>query len=273
MRNSSEVRRRLATRKPRPEPPGTRRLSVVLPAYREPRIGDSVATVRSALEPVVGADDLEVLVVDDGSRDDTALRARNADADQVIELPENRGKGAAVRAGVIAATGRTIVFTDADLAYAPDQIPRFLEAIEDGWDIVVGNRHHHDTQTVAEASTLRSTGGRFINAATRLVLAGGHQDTQCGIKAVRSDVGRLVFSRSRIDGFAFDVEIHAVAERNDLSLLDLPVSVENSAVSSVRIARDAGRLLADLLRIRRSAGRGAYQLSADEVETLRGADE
>src|SRR5699024_1797513 len=162
----------------------------------------------------------------------------------------NRGKGAAVRAGVRAATGRTIAFTDADLAYAPGQLLTLLDAIEDGWDIAVGNRQHPDTDVVAEASALRSVGGRFINAATRLVLSGRHPDTQCGIKAFRSDVARLVFSRARIDGFAFDVEIYAIAEHNGFSLVDLPVEVENSPISSVRIARDAARLLRDLGRIR-----------------------
>lgn len=271
MTSRAEIRRRLAIRRPRPASPGRRRLSVVLPAYRERRIGGSVEAVRAALEPVVGAGDLEIIVVDDGSHDDTAHRAR--DADRVLSLPENRGKGAAVRAGVAAATGRTILFTDADLAYPPDQIPRVLEAVEAGWDIVVGNRRHLDTDTIEEASRLRSLGGRIVNAATRLVLAGGHEDTQCGIKAMRSDVARLWVERGRIDGFAFDVELYVLAESNDLSLHEVPVSVENSPVSSVRVVRDATRLLGDLVRIRRAAATGAYRLSGAELAVLAGEGE
>lgn len=273
MSRRDEVRRALRTRTPRPAPPGDRRLSVILPAYREPRIGDSVEAVRDALRDQVGPGELEIVVVDDGSRDDTALRARNAEADRVIQLSENRGKGAAVRAGIEAATGRTIAFTDADLAYEPGQILTLLEAIEDGWDIAVGNRQHPDTDVVAEASALRNAGGRVINAATRLVLAGGHPDTQCGIKALRSDVARLVFSVGRIDGFAFDVEIYVAAEHNGFSLIDLPVEVENSPVSSVRVARDAARLLRDLGRIRWWATRGLYRLDPDQLTALGGTGE
>lgn len=273
MSRDDELRRRLVTRTPRPAPPGDLRLSVILPAYREPRIGASVAAVRAALEPVLGAGDLEVVVVDDGSTDDTALRARNAEADQVIRLPENRGKGAAVRAGVAAARGRTIAFTDADLAYEPHQLLRLLAEVEDGWDLVVGSRRHPDTETVAAASPLRSLGGRAINAATRLVLRGGHADTQCGIKAFRSDVGRLAFDRCRIDGFAFDVELYVVAERNGLSLAEVPVAVENSTESTVRVVRDAVRLLGDLLRIRRAAAAGAYRIDPARLDDLRMAAE
>lgn len=116
-------------------------------------------------------------------------------------------------------------------------------------------------------------GGRVINGATRLVLAGGHEDTQCGLKALRADIARRWADRSWIDGFAFDVEIYVFAEHNGLSLLDVPVSVENSPVSSVRVARDAARLLCDLLRIRRAARQGTYRLTDEELKTLRGAAE
>lgn len=273
MTGRAGIRRRLAIRAPRPIAPGDRRLSIVLPTYREARIGESVETVRATLEPVVSPSELEIVVVDDGSGDDTARRARDAGAHRVLSLPENRGKGAAVRAGVTEAGGRTILFTDADLAYSPEQIPRFLDAVEAGWDIVVGSRRHRDTETIEEASALRSLGGRIINGATRLVLAGGHEDTQCGIKAMRSDVARLWARRGRIDGFAFDVELYLLAETNGLSLHEVPVSVENSPVSSVRIARDATRLLRDLLRIRRAARRGGYHLTPEELSVLTGTGE
>lgn len=225
--------------------------------------------IRTAIDAELGPGAVEITVVDDGSGDDTARRARDAGADRVIELPVNRGKGAAVRAGVAASEGRTIVFTDADLAYAPQQIVRLVEAVEDGWDIVVGDRHHPDTETVADASALRSVGGRLVNAATRLVLVGGHRDTQCGLKAARSDVARLVLGRGRIDGFAFDVEIFATAEANGLSVLPVPVTVENSTTSTVRVVRDALRLLGDLVRVRLAARSGTYRFTDADLETLR----
>jgi glycosyltransferase involved in cell wall biosynthesis len=252
---------------PRPPAPGDVRLSVVLPAYHEvERIADAIERVRQELGSRLGPGELEIVVVDDGSGDGTAEAA--AAADQVIAKPANQGKGAAVRSGMLAARGRTVAFTDADLSYAPAQIERLLLAVEEGWDVVVGNRYHADTTTLVKAGALREVGGRVINAATRLVLAGGYADTQCGLKAFRSDVARLLFGHSRIDGFAFDVELLALVEHYGLSLREVPVEVENSERSTVRVARDASRLLADLLRIRRHRSAGRYDAGPAELGAL-----
>jgi len=106
--------------------------------------------------------------------------------------------------------------------------------------------------------------GRVINQCTRIVLQARHEDTQCGIKAFRSDVAGVVFGHSRVDGFAFDVEVFHLAERYGLSLVEAPVVVENSDRSTVHIVRDAIRLLRDLVRIRMWARSGAYDLVAGE---------
>lgn len=262
-----EVRENLATRRSRPTPPGDRRLTVVIPAFGEARrIASSVERVRRELADHMAAHDLEIVVVDDGSTDGTAAAARASSADQVLALAANRGKGGAVAAGVAMANGRAIAFTDADLAYAPAQIVRLLEAVEEGWDMVVGNRHHRDTTTVVAAPRLRDVGGRAINAATKLVLVGGHQDTQCGLKAFRSDVAALLFDRTTIDGFAFDIELFFLAERYGLSVAEVPVEVENSVSSTVRVARDAMHLLADLGRIRWNASQGRYDLEPGALD-------
>ncbi|MCU1354591.1 MAG: hypothetical protein JWM89_9 [Acidimicrobiales bacterium] len=261
------VRRSLADRRTRPAPIGDLRLSVVIPAYREhATIADTVESVRSELAGVDAAGGLEVVVVDDGSNDGTADAARAGGADQVIALPVNRGKGGAVRAGVVAARGRTVAFTDADLAYAPAQVARLLEQVEDGWDVVVGSRFHADTTTLVKAPPLREIGGRAINLATRTVLRGRHLDTQCGLKAFRADVAHVLFEQSRIDGFAFDVELFHLTERYGFSLVEVPVEVTNSERSTVRVARDAALLLVDLVRIRRNSAAGAYDLGPGGVD-------
>lgn len=253
------VRAELAERVERPPAPGGARLSVVVPAYRESdRIGATVERVRSELAPVAPGRELEVVVVDDGSGDGTAEAARAAGADQVVVLPANRGKGAAVRAGVLAATGRTIAFTDADLSYPPGQIADLLAEVEAGWDVVVGSRVHTETSTLVRARAVRELGGRVINLTTHAVLLGAHRDTQCGLKAFRSDVARSLFVRTRVDGFAFDVELFHLAERDRLSLREVPVQVANADRSSVHVVRDGLRIVRDLARIVRDGRAGRY---------------
>jgi dolichyl-phosphate beta-glucosyltransferase len=241
---------------------GDVRLSVVIPAYGEAaRIGDVIARLREELAP---AGPVEVIVVDDGSNDGTADAARAGGADQVIAQPVNRGKGAAVRAGMLAARGRTVAFTDADLAYPPGQLLDLLAQIESGWDVVVGSRRHVDTSTLVRARRLREVTGRGFNLLTLLVLLGQYRDTQCGIKAFRSDVARVLFGHSTIDRFAFDVELFHLAERYRLSLTEVPVTVVNTDASTMRVGTDAARMVLDLFRIRRAGSRGDYELAPDE---------
>jgi dolichyl-phosphate beta-glucosyltransferase len=237
---------------------------VVVPAYEEAdRIGDTVRRLRAGLAGVAADGGLEIVVVDDGSSDATADVALAAGATQVVVQPRNRGKGAAVRTGVLAARGRTVAFTDADLAYGPDQVRRALAAVEDGWDVAIGDRRHPETRTLVAPSRVRAWGSRAINWLGYAVLLGTYRDTQSGLKAFRSDVARFVFSRARVDGFAFDIEVLHLVERHQLSLVEVPVEVTNSTRSTVSAARDAVRLVVDLLRIRHWSASGAYEEAGD----------
>ena len=112
-------------------------------------------------------------------------------------------------------------------------------------------------------SRLRSWGSRAINWLGFAVLLGSYRDTQSGLKAFRSDVARFVFARTRVDGFAFDIEVLHLVERHQLSLVEVPVDVANSSRSTVHAARDAGRLIVDLFRIRHWAAAGAYEAEGD----------
>ena len=233
-------RRRAATA------PGDVRLSVVVPAFREAgAIAATVERIRPELAAVAADGGLEVVVVDDGSGDGTAAAAEAAGADQVIALPGNQGKGAAVRAGMLAATGRTRVFTDADLSYAPAQIVpaarRRSRPAGTSWSA---------TATTSDSTTLVRR--RHAPAARRA----GHQPGHPGRAArppprhpvraqgvpVRRRRGRSS-RHSRIDGFAFDVEVLHLVERYGLSLPRCAVEVVNSDSSTVHVARDALALL------------------------------
>jgi putative flippase GtrA len=257
------VRHTLHERVTRPAAPGELRASVVVPALDEAeRIGGTVAAIRAALAEIGASGGLEIVVVDDGSTDRTADAALDGGADQVVVLPQNRGKGAAVRAGVSAARGRTIAFTDADLAYSPDQLLRVIGQVEAGWDVAIGNRRHRETSRVRGAGLLRDLGSRGVNLLAMAVLLSRPNDTQCGLKAFRSDVAKPVFSLGRVDRFAFDIEVLHLVERHGWSVAEVPVQLRMGERTTVRLVRDTLALLRDLWRIRHWSATGAYEVPA-----------
>jgi dolichyl-phosphate beta-glucosyltransferase len=233
-------------------------VSVVVPAFGEAaRIASTINELRETLGSLDG-DGLEVVVVDDGSHDETAKVASQAGADKVVRFPANRGKGAAVRAGLLAAHGRVLAFTDADLSYPPAQLSRLVQEVNSGWDMVVGSRRHIETRTLVRAGRLREVAGRVFNTATRLVLDGKYGDTQCGLKAFAREPGQRLAAHGRIDGFAFDVELFMLAERFGLRVREVPVELRNAEGSTVRMASDPVKMLRDLLRLRRWSRNGTY---------------
>ena len=161
--------------------------------------------------------------------------------------------------------GRTIAFTDADLAYSPHQLASFVEAIEGGYDVAIGNRHHADTDTLGHLSSalVRESGGQHGHEPD---VARQLSDTQCGCKAFRADVGRIVMGAGTIDGFAFDIEVLHLVERYGLSMIELPVEVVNSDTSTVRALRDGVGVILDIVRIRRLSQKERYpQLAANAL--------
>lgn len=238
---------------------GDVRFSVVIPTYREPeRIAGTVQAIRHELADVAADGGLEIIVVDDGSGDGTSDAALGAGADQVVTLAHNQGKGGAVRAGMISSRGRAVAFTDADLAYDAAHLRALLIEIEAGWDVVIGNRRHPDSQ-VDGAMGLRAVGSRVVNSLARLVLLAAPLDTQCGLKGFRGDVARAIFARTRVDGFAFDIEVLHLVERAEWSMKEVPVRlVDPGGGSTVRIVADVVRLSRDLARVRYWSSTGVY---------------
>ena len=236
--------------KPAAGVPDKPRLSVVVPAYQEAgRIGATIGRLRDGLttwEP------LEIVVVDDGSDDATDTAAAAAGADVVVRLPHNRGKGAAVRAGVLASSGDVVAFTDADLSYAPEQVGRVATAVGHGADVAVGSRH------ASPGGSLRSMSHVVFQRLTKLVVDGNYADTQCGLKAFSRPASRSIFCATRIDGFAFDVEIFLIAERRGLQVTEVAVKPAGAEGSTVRLRADAADMIRDLLRLRRWDRAGGY---------------
>ncbi|MAF45637.1 MAG: glycosyltransferase [Acidimicrobiales bacterium] len=224
-----------------------RRISVILPAYRAaPLVAEAIQRIRDDVQPA----EVEIIVVDDGSKDETANIARESGADEVIELTQNRGKGEAVRRGMAAASGSYLVFTDVDLAYRPSQIMNIVEALERGADVALGSRRHSESEENGPPSPIREQGSRVFNRLTRLFLPGPHLDTQCGLKGFTFQAAQSVFPISRISGFAFDVEVLFLARRFDMEIVEIPVVVDHLEQSTVRFIPQAIRMLWDVARVR-----------------------
>jgi dolichyl-phosphate beta-glucosyltransferase len=228
------------------------RLSVVVPAYNEEaRIVPTLRRIREYLSSQPYSS--EIVVVDDGSRDETALVARREldglAAGQVIRYTPNRGKGFAVRTGVVATNGELVLFTDADLSTPIEEVERAFGLMRDGYDVVVGSRAIG--RVTVRQPLYRRSAARVFNL-IRDVLVGrtGVVDTQCGFKLFRGDVGRDIFRRQRIDRFMFDVETLAIARNLGYRYVEMPVQWGDVPGSKVRVIHGALELLPELLQIR-----------------------
>lgn len=227
-------------------------VTIVLPAYNAAGIvGESVARLRAELD-LLEIDALEIVVVDDGSRDGTAAEAKKAGADAVIEFDRNRGKGAAVRAGVLAASGEIVVFADVDLSYGPEVIQEAIVAVREGAAVCVGQRR------VDTGTAIRKVGSRLIKWCTRRLL-GEDYDTQCGIKAFEGEQAKQIFSVVGMNRFAFDIEIFFIMKSWGVRFETIDVVAEKREASTVRAMRDGFDTLRDTMRIARRARRGAYE--------------
>ncbi len=245
-------------------------LSLVIPCYRDAaRLERHLPLLVEYLEALELA--YEVIVVDDGSADAGATRAvAERCACACVALPRNRGKGAAVRLGMAHAQGRVRLFTDADVPYQLDAIPRAWSAVEEtGADVVVGDRHLAAADPDAPPPLSRRLASPLFAWVAGRLAAGPPLDTQCGFKAFRAEAADALFPASTIDGFAADVEILLLARDRGLTILRLPVQLRAFDGSSVHPVRDGLAMLRDVARIawRRRAGRLKQGLSPAEADS------
>lgn len=235
-------------------------LSIVMPAYNEAaRIEQSLHDLRQWLEGCGYS--WELRVVDDGSVDGTARlagRMASADARIVLQREPHRGKGGAVRAGMLAATGELRFMCDADLSMPPHELPRFLDAVPAGADIAIGSREGIGARRVGEPA-YRHLMGRAFNALVKTVALPQVEDSQCGFKLFTAQAADAIFSRLTIDGWAFDVEMMFVARRQGWRIREVPIEWHYRADSRVSPIRDPLRMLGDVLKIRARSARGVYE--------------
>ena len=240
-------------------------LSIVIPAYNEEE------RIRGTLERIgeylAGRDyEAEVIVVSDGSRDRTADIVREMKTAipslLLIELPRNRGKGYAVRAGIDQSGGRYVLFSDADLSTPIEEYERFHPLLARGVPVVIGSRGLPDSRIELHQSWYREGMGKMFNFLVRTLTVSGIRDTQCGFKAFRREVIARLISLQRVERFSFDVEILFLARKLGYEIAEVPVRWVNSPRSRVRIFRDSARMAWDLCRIRWGSMWGSYREEA-----------
>jgi dolichyl-phosphate beta-glucosyltransferase len=236
-------------------------LSVVIPAYNEAkRLPATLESLRAFLDR--DGRPSEVIVVDDGSTDGTSDVVRSMErADErirLIRLPQNRGKGYAVRTGVVNAAGRLVLFADADGATPFEELLRLEGHLTGVSPIVIGSRAMRDRATKVEARIYRRVAGRIFHAVVRLYAIRGFTDTQCGFKLFTSEAAHDLFSRMRMAGYSFDVEVLLMATRSGYQVAEVPVNWTHQPGSKVRVVRDGLRMAFDVMRIRTNALRGMY---------------
>ncbi|MEE2635900.1 MAG: dolichyl-phosphate beta-glucosyltransferase [Acidobacteriota bacterium] len=237
-------------------------LSVVIPAFDEAnRIGSTLDRVRAYLEQQTFVS--EVLVVVDGGHDDTLdLVQRVADGWStltVLHNDVNRGKGDAVRRGMLEARGQFLLFSDADLSTPIDQVERLLTALRPGCDVAIGSRALAGSDVRLRQPWWRQWMGRVFNRIVQQIVVSGYRDTQCGFKCFRREAAHRILARQRQSRFSFDVELIWIASKMGYGVVEVPVVWINDPSSRVHPLRDSCRMLFDLLRLRYDDFRGAYR--------------
>jgi len=243
--------------------------SVVMPAFNEAaRLPESLARMRAYLDSTTLA--YEIIVVDDGSMDATAEiveeHAQAWSALRVIRKP-HRGKGAAIRTGVLASTGAIIALADVDLSMPPENFDGMRAEVEAGTDVVIGSREAFGARRYGEPE-YRHIMGRVFNRLVQVFVLRGIQDTQCGFKCIRREAAHDLCGYQTLDGWGFDVELLYIARTRAYRMVEYPVPWYFVRGSRVHPVRDTINMVRDVLRVRANGLLGRYERGVPEEESI-----
>lgn len=237
-------------------------LSVIIPAYNEERrLPRTLSDVYGFLKARGGS--FEIIVVDDGSKDQTAEHV----VEYAVEHPEvrllsyqpNRGKGFAVRSGMMSAHGQSMLIDDADGSSPIAEVERLELALKNGADIAIGSRAKPDENRKVDALAHRKFIGNTFNAIVQSLLLPGLYDTQCGFKLFKRQAARDIFSVNRINGFGFDVEVLYIAKMRSYKVEEIAINWANMEGSKVNVLVDSPKMLLEVLKVTLSAWLGFYR--------------
>jgi glycosyltransferase involved in cell wall biosynthesis len=235
-------------------------VSIVIPAFNEAaRIGSTISRIQEFLGEFPFPH--ELIIVDDGSADDTAkiVEQSRAPGLRLLHNDANHGKGHAVRQGVLASRGDYVLFTDADLSAPIEELVKLLDvALKENADVVIGSRAVDRSMIAKRQSLLRESGGIVFNLVVRMLLGLRLQDTQCGFKLFKRDRMENIFKKQTIPGFGFDPELLFLAAKSNLKIREVPVRWSHAEGSKIRFLRDGIRMFLDLVRIRWNYLQGRY---------------
>lgn len=236
-------------------------LSIVIPAYNEG------ARIEHALDRVLTCVaerhwDAEVLVVDDGSSDNTDEIVRRwmliHPNLHLIHNEGNRGKGFSVRNGILQSVGETVLFTDADLSSPIEEAERLFAALEAGADVAIGSRWLDKQRQTIHQPLYRRFFGRCFNWVTRKVMGLPYKDTQCGFKAFKRDAAQVIFRLQTIERWGFDPELLFIARKLGYKIVEVPVTWGHDERSRISYLKDGMKMLEEMAQIRRNSLRGRY---------------
>ncbi len=225
-------------------------VSIIIPAYNEAsRIGNSLNRIISYMNNSKYS--YEIIVSDDGSRDETIAISESFDEVRVVTEGKNFGKGRAVRRGILAAKGTIRIFTDADLSTPIQEIEKLLAELQKGYDVVIGSRAVNDDLIRKHQPFYREFMGKTFNKIVQVLVLKGISDTQCGFKGFTEKAAEDIFLRAKMDGFSFDVEILFLADKLGYRIKETAVEWYNDERSTVSPVVDSIRMFKDITRIKK----------------------